>query len=158
LPTIAGYCVRVRVKLGSGVGGLRLAGSSALDALCALENQQNPGSDSLSLPGNAASPLASRESTNCGQGKHYPPHGIAGLWPLFSSSLASSCGVCSVIVGLLPWGFLRHVSCRVRGPHGFLLGVVGTDGVIEARDLEDALVVIAETVGHQLLLLAVDTD
>src|SRR5215211_1913785 len=74
----------------------------------------------------------------------------------FSSSLASSCGVCSVIVGLLP--FVRHLSCRVRGPHGFLFRIVDGDGVIEARDLEDAPVVVAEAVGQQLLLLAVDAD
>ena len=32
------------------------------------------------------------------------------------------------------------------------------DGVIEARDLEDAPVVVAQTVGKESLLLAVDTD
>jgi hypothetical protein len=79
LPTIAGYSVRVRVKLGSRVRGLRVAGSFALDALCALENQQNPGSDSLSLPGNAASPLASMESTNFDQGKLHPPQTVQRL-------------------------------------------------------------------------------
>jgi hypothetical protein len=66
---------RIAFPVVSRVPKLRVAGSFALDALCALENQQNPGSDSLSLPGNAASPLASRESTNCGQGKlHLKPY------------------------------------------------------------------------------------
>src|SRR5215204_255774 len=76
----------------------------------------------------------------------------------FLSSLASSWGVCSVIVGLLPWVLLRRVSCRVRGPHGFFLRIVDGDGVVQARDLEDAPVVVAEAVGKELLLLAVDTD
>src|SRR5215212_7126666 len=65
-------------------------------------------------------------------------------------------GLSSVMVCLLFWeAGLLHRVCR---PHGFLLGVVGTDGIIEARDLEDALVVIAEPVGQQLLLLAIDAD
>jgi hypothetical protein len=55
------------------------AGSFALDALCALENQQNPGSDSLGMPCNAASPLVSMESTNFGQGKLHPPQTVQRL-------------------------------------------------------------------------------
>jgi hypothetical protein len=62
------------------------------------------------------------------------------------------------MVCLLPWGFLRHVSCRVRGLYGFLFRIVYGDGVIEARDLEDAPVVVAQAVGHQRLLLAIDAD
>src|SRR5215204_3509925 len=76
----------------------------------------------------------------------------------FLSSLASSCGVCSVIVGLLPWALVSRLSCRVRGPHGLLFRIVDGDGVIQARDLEDAPVVVAKAVGKELLLLTVDAD
>ena len=55
------------------------AGSFALDALCALENQQNPGSDSLGLPCNAASPLGSMESPIFDQGKVHPPQTVQRL-------------------------------------------------------------------------------
>jgi hypothetical protein len=51
--------------------------------------------------------------------------------------------------GLLP---------RVCRTDGLLFRIADRDDVIEARDLEDAPVVVAEAVGQQLLLLAVDTD
>src|SRR5918998_2611059 len=58
----------------------------------------------------------------------------------------------------LLWASFDTSLCRVRGPHGLLFRIVDGDGVIEARDLEDAPVVVAEAVGQQLLLFAVDAD
>src|ERR687896_2006184 len=69
--------------------------------------------------------------------------------------------------------FLREVSGRshketwvgcssplhsVRCLDSFLLGIEDADGVVEACDLEDVLVVIGEAVGEEPLLLAVDAD
>jgi hypothetical protein len=47
---------------------------------------------------------------------------------------------------------------RVRCPNSLLFRIVDCDGVIQARDLEDAPVVVAQTIGKKSLLLAVDTD
>ncbi len=58
---------------------------------------------------------------------------------------------------LAEWGtrLYLHSVCR---PDRFLLGIVDADGVVQARDLEDALVVLGEPVGKEPLLLTVYAD
>jgi hypothetical protein len=65
------------------------------------------------------------------------------------------CFLRSWCISLIGEAGLLH---RVRGLHGFLFRVAYGDGIVEARDLEYAHVVIAEAVGQELLLLAIDAD
>ena len=117
LLSVAPYCVPGGVRVVSNGRGLRTADSFALDALCAMKNQQNPGSDSLYLPGNAASPLASRESTNCGQGKLHPPQTVQRLLSPMTPFPRQCVGTCFVYPRYLPcarrslWHASRGTSC-----------------------------------------------
>src|ERR687897_1939357 len=74
-----------------------------------------------------------------------------------SSSVSSGSDVASVMVGS---SFFRESASSqgVRRLDCLFFGVVDADGVVEARDLEDVPVVLAETVGQEPLLLAVDAD
>src|SRR5215211_2776563 len=81
-----------------------------------------------------------------------PVGGVAGL-PLFL--LISRPGILRRHGRSLLFGGRLH---GVRRPDRFLLGIVNADGVVQARDLEDVAVVLAETVGEEPLLLAIDPD
>src|SRR5215218_5952783 len=88
------------------------------------------------------------------------------LYPLRPVGRIAGLGLLFLLLArLVLRSLLRHgvppsgrVLRRVRGLYGLLFRVVYRDGVIEARDLEDAPVVVAQAVGHQRLLLAVDAD
>src|SRR5215216_7788926 len=81
-----------------------------------------------------------------------PVSGVAGL-PLFL--LIPRPGILRRHGRSLLFGGRLH---GVRRPDRFLLGIEDADGVVQARDLEDVPVVLAETVGEEPLLLAVDAD